>query len=76
MMLDYEEIGREVVRLWQRAMTERKTEAQLGADVDKLLCWGPETVRAKTGARNEERSDVGVSAQPAEKSRCFRNDSG
>jgi hypothetical protein len=48
-MLNYEEIGREVMYLWQRATSERKTVAQLGADVDKLLCWGPETVRAATG---------------------------
>ena len=39
-------VGREVTRLWQRAQQEQRTVAQLGREVDALLCWGPEAERA------------------------------
>jgi hypothetical protein len=43
--VDFEAIGREVVRLWERAQQEKHSLTQLGRDVDRLLCFGPEAER-------------------------------
>lgn len=45
-----EELGKEVTRLWQRAVALNLTAAQFGRDIDKLMCWGPESERAKNPA--------------------------
>jgi len=42
----FEEIGREVERLWQRAQQEKHVHARLGQDVDTLMTWGSEARRA------------------------------
>ena len=38
-------IGREVLRLWQRATAERHSKQRLGDDIDNLMCWGTEAER-------------------------------
>jgi len=50
---DFESIGREVVRLWQRAAKERHSKAQFGDDVDMLLCWGAEVEREQARRKRE-----------------------
>ena len=53
----YEEIGREVERLWQRAAQESHSLTTLGRDVDRLMCFGPEAERdARRAAYEFERS--------------------
>lgn len=53
--IDYEKIGEEVTRLWQRAVALHHTMGQLGVDVDKLMCWGPEAHRAENQALSKEK---------------------
>jgi hypothetical protein len=53
----HEAIGREVLRLWQRASVEHHSKERLGDDVDKLMCWGTEAERE---ARRQAISDAEI----------------
>jgi len=50
---DFESIGREVVRLWQRAAAEKRSKAQFGDEIDMLLTWGAEVEREQARRKRE-----------------------